>query len=104
MNAIPLQTTPQKCDPQIVKQWAAEHIAIALGLVRECPYHGEPIRACAGAVAPKALVQQALSPLDPAVRAFNGNTREMLAAAENVARTCADSCVFCDAADQEDLD
>src|SRR5687768_2983191 len=33
-----------EADPHIVKQWAAEDYAIAVGLLRECPYHGEPYK------------------------------------------------------------
>ena len=93
----------EKSDPQTVKQWAAEDFAINIGLLRECPYHGEPFKA------PKAMTRKALAaglvdPLDPNVRIFNGNARELLAAVERVTGGYSEHCPLCTASDEEDFD
>jgi len=90
----------QKSDPQSVKQWAAEDFAIAIGLLRECPYHGQPFKAKKTKAFPAGLID----PLDPAVRVFNGNTRELLAAVENVTGHYGERCKECAASEQEVFD
>ena len=104
MNAIATLAAPQTSDPQIVKQWAAEDFAISIGLLRECPYHGQPYKTHAHAGHGNALAAGVIDPLDPVVRVFNGNTRELLAAAERVAGDYADRCEMCAAADDEEFD
>ena len=91
-------------DPQVVKQWAAEDVAIAMGLLRECPYHGQPFRARSVASTAKALATGVIDPLDPSVQAFQGNTRELLAAIERVTDTYGDRCEICDASDHDVFD
>jgi hypothetical protein len=94
----------EKSDPQVVKQWAAEDFAISIGLLRECPYHGQPFKT-RKAVTRKALNAGLVDPLDPSVRAFNGNTRELLAAVERITGDYGERCAECAASDQqEDLD
>ena len=45
MNPVATLLGSQKSDPQAVKKWAAEDFAISIGLLRECPYHGQPFKA-----------------------------------------------------------
>jgi hypothetical protein len=93
----------EKSDPQTIKQWAAEDFAINAGLLRECPFHGQPFKA------PKAMIRKPLAaglvdPLDPNVRVFNGNTRELLAAVERVTGGYSERCPQCAASDNDDFD
>src|SRR5688572_24538028 len=101
-----MQTTTlfgsEQCDPQTVKQWAAEDFAINMGLLRECPYHGQPFKA-PNATRRKALAA-GLDPLDPNVRVFNGNTRELLAAVERVTGGYSEHCALCAASDQDEIE
>jgi hypothetical protein len=101
-TATPLTTGLDKCDSQAVKQWAAEDFAISVGILRECPYHGQPFRPHRKDLTIKSLVTGLIDPLDPAVQVFNGNTRELLAAVERVSRDYGERCVFCAASDQEE--
>ena len=103
MTAMTLLGGSEKTDPQAVKQWAAEDFAIAIGLLRECPYHGQPFKA-PKAMRRKALAAGLVDPLDPNVRVFNGNTRELLAAVERVAGGYSEHCALCAASDQEEVD
>ena len=100
MNAAALQQS----DPQILKQWAAEDFAIAIGLLRECPYHGQPFKAQRKGLTPQTLTAGLIDPLDPLVKVFNGNTRELLAAIERVAGAYSERCEYCAASDQEEFD
>jgi len=100
--AAPLLVGTEKSDPQALKQWAAEDFAISVGLLRECPYHGQPFKARQKDWSMKALATSLIDPLDPAVHIFNGNTRELLAAAERITRDYGERCVFCAAADHEE--
>jgi hypothetical protein len=100
----PLAGSPQKSDPQIVKQWAAEDFAIAIGLLRECPYHGQPFKAARNPLTRKALSASIMNPLDPNLRVFNGNTGELLAAVERVTRTYGERCPECAQLDHEDFE
>src|SRR5215210_6132704 len=63
MNAISSLVRPQQSDPQAVKQWAAEDFAISIGLLRECPYHGQPYKAHRHGVTSKALAAGLVDPL-----------------------------------------
>ena len=101
MQAITPLFGSEKNDPQILKQWAAEDFAINVGLLRECPYHGEPFKAPKSA---KRKPLMALDPLDPNVKAFNGNTRELLAAVERITGGYSEHCALCAAQDQEEID
>jgi len=91
-------------DPQAVKQWAAEDFAIAIGLLRECPYHGQPFKAQRKGLTSQTLAAGLLDPLDPIVQIFNGNTRELLAAVERVAGGYSEHCKFCADSDLEEFD
>jgi hypothetical protein len=51
-----------------------------------------------------ALAAGLVDPLDPVVQVFNGNTRELLAAAERVAGDYGDRCELCAASESEDFD
>src|SRR5690242_16964138 len=94
----------QRKDPQLlVKQWAAEDVAISIGLLRECPYHGQPFKVHQNGATSKALAAGLIDPLDPSVQVFNGNTRELLAAVERVAGCYGERCALC-AADQDEFD
>jgi len=104
MAALASLVPTEKSDPQAVKQWAAEDFAIAIGLLRECPYHGQPFKAQRTGLTSAALTAGLIDPLDPIVRIFNGNTRELLAAAERVAGDYTERCKFCAASDLEEFD
>jgi hypothetical protein len=100
--ATPLIVSTENTDPQALKQWAAEDFAISIGLLRECPYHGQPFKPDRKDLSIKTLATGLIDPLDPAVQIFNGNTRELLAAVERVSRDYGERCVFCAACDQEE--
>lgn len=104
MNTVTSLSGSEKCDPQAVKQWAAEDFAIAIGLLRECPYHGQPFKAHKKGLTRKALAAGLVHPLDPIVQVFNGDTREMLATIEQVTDDFGERCAFCAASDQEEFD
>src|SRR4051812_36547631 len=104
MNVTAPITGAQKIDPQMVKQWAAEDVAIAIGLLRECPYHGQPFRARRNASTAKVLAAGLIDPLDPSVQIFKGNTRELLAAVERIAGKYGDRCEACAASDHDVFD
>lgn len=101
-TATPLLAGSEKSDPQVVREWAAEDFAITIGLLRECPYHGQPFKVHRKGLPNTALVAGLINPLDPIVQIFNGNTRELLAAVERVTRDYGERCVFCAASDQEE--
>jgi hypothetical protein len=98
-TATPLSVASEQTDPQMIKQWAAEDYAISAGLLRECPYHGEPYKAD---LKERTFSARRIDPLDPVMRVFDGNTRELLAAVERVTRDYGERCVFCAASDQEE--
>lgn len=101
--AAPL-TGAQRIDPQMVKQWAAEDFAISMGLLRECPYHGQPFKATRKGLLSKPLTAGIIDPLDPNVQVFNGDTRELLAAVERLTGDYGERCELCAASDQEEFD
>lgn len=86
-----------------IKRWAAEDFAVAIGLLRECPYHGRPYRvdqsqasaAAAAAKLPDARV---------ALQAFNGDRSELLATAQRLARAYNLTCSECDAAAHQEIE
>jgi hypothetical protein len=104
MNPVAPLIGSQKSDPQVVKQWAAEDFAISIGLLRECPYHGQPFKAKRAGLTGRRLPRALIDPLNPAVRAFNGNTRELMAAVENVAGRYGERCAYCAASEAEVFD
>ena len=89
---------------QAAKQWAAEDFAIAIGLLRECPFHGQPFKAHKKALTSKAFAAGLIDPLDPIVQMFKGNTRELMAAVERVTGGYTEVCPHCAASDQEEFD
>jgi hypothetical protein len=91
-------------DAQIVKQWAAEDFAIAMGLLRECPYHGQPFKTRRKGLVTKAVAAGLIDPLDPNVQVFNGDTQELLAAVERVTGDYGERCELCAASDEEEFD
>ena len=93
-----------KSDSQSAKQWAAEDFAIAIGLLRECPYHGQPFKTRRKGWTGKALAPGLINPLDPIVSVFAGDTRELLATVEQIAGHYAEHCEFCALSDQEEFD
>jgi hypothetical protein len=92
-----------KHDPQVVKRWAAEHFAISIGLLRECPYHGQPLKVRKPLEA-RALATAYVDPHDPLVKPFNGNARELYVAAERVSAGYSECCALCAASEQQELD
>ena len=104
MQTITPLVESEKSDPQTVKQWAAEDFAIAIGLLRECPYHGQPFKAQKRPLTHKALAAGLIDPLDPNVRVFNGNTRELLAAVQRVTGRYGEHCALCAASEHDDFD
>jgi len=104
MGAVATSFGPEKTNTQAVKQWAAEDFAIAIGLLRECPYHGQPFKVHAKGLTTQALEAGLVDPLDPIVQIFNGNTRELLAAVEQIAGVYGERCEFCAASDQEEFE
>jgi hypothetical protein len=104
MNAFASLTGSEKTDPHAVKQWAAEDFAISVGWLRECPYHGQPYRVRAPGQTSHALALGLIHPNDPIAKIFNGNTRELVAAAHRVARNYGERCEMCAASDHEDFD
>ena len=103
MQTITTLFGSEKSDPQKVKQWAAEDFAINIGLLRECPFHGQPFKAPTSTKR-KPLAAGVVDPLDPNLQLFNGNTRELMAAAERVTGGYSEHCALCAASDQDDLD
>ena len=89
-------------DSQAMKRWVAEDFAVAIGLLRECPYHGRPYRvdqsqdktSAAAASLPDARI---------ALQAFNGDRSELLATAQRVARGFDHQCPECEAAAENEL-
>lgn len=88
---------------QSAKQCAAEDFAIAMGVLRECPYHGQPFKARKRLVR-GALAAAVIDPREPVAQLFRGNARALLAAVRRVTRRYGERCKFCAAADQPDLE
>lgn len=101
--AIPVARSDAS-DASAIKQWAAEDFAISIGLLRECPYHGQPFKVRRNGPMRKALAAGLIDPLDPIVRVFNGDAGELLAAVERVTGSYMDHCATCEASDQEAFD
>jgi hypothetical protein len=104
MQTIATLVGSDKNDPQVVKRWAAEDFAIAIGLLRECPYHGEPFKTRRKGITQKALAAGLVDPQDPIVKVFNGDTRELLQTLERVTGDYAEHCTLCAASDHDDLE
>ena len=89
-------------DVKAIKRWAAEDFAVAIGLLRECPYHGRPYRvdqSQANVVAAAAKLPDARV----ALQAFDGNRSELLSTAQRLARGYSNTCSECDAAQAQEL-
>jgi hypothetical protein len=104
MQTITALVGSEKPDPNVVKEWAAEDFAFAVGLLRECPYHGQPFKARTGSLTRNALKAGLFDPLDPIVKVFNGDTRELLAAVEHVTGGYTERCALCAASEREEFD
>ncbi|MES2562485.1 MAG: hypothetical protein V4637_07125 [Pseudomonadota bacterium] len=91
-------------DAQTVKQWAAEDLAIALGLLHECPYHGQPFNAHSKVLTGGALAAALLKTRHPSTALFAGNTRELLTAVDNATKQYGERCSFCVAGDEDALE
>ena len=92
-----------KGDPQSAKQWAAEDFAIEIGLLRECPFHGQPFKTRRKGRMARALAGFGGS-LDPFVKVFEGDTRALLATVEQVAGHYSERCELCARSDEEEFD
>jgi len=88
-------------EAQAMKRWVAEDFAVAIGLLRECPYHGRPYRVDQAAQANAHAAAASLPDARIALQAFNGDRSELLATAQRVARTYSPTCTQCEAAEQE---
>ena len=89
-------------DQVLAKRWAAEDFAVAIGLLRECPYHGRPYRIDQS----QATVTTAAARLPDAriaLQAFNGDRGELLATAQRLARGYSHTCSECEAAAEHEL-
>lgn len=88
-------------DPAAIKQWAAEDYAISIGLLRECPYHGEPYQPRA----PLTLYTASAADDDASIhRIFEGDMRALLDAANRAARRYGERCRECAASEHETFD
>ena len=93
---------PAEADDLASKRWAAEDFAVAIGLLRECPYHGRPYRVDQ-AQAHAAAAAARLPDARVALQAFNGDRSELLATAQRLARGYRHTCSECDAASEQEL-
>ena len=89
-------------EPQALKRWAAEDFAVAIGLLRECPYHGRPVRVDQSH-ANTAAAAASLPDARMALQAFDGDRSELLATAQRVARGFSHTCPECDSAYEQEL-
>lgn len=99
VNTVAPLVGSEQHDSQIAKRWAAEDFAVAIGLLRECPYHGRPVRVEQAQAGAKASLVDARS----ALQAFNGDRGELLATAQRIARSYSDTCSECEAAAEHEL-
>lgn len=104
MNITAPVVRSESYDSQVARQWVAEDLAISIGLLRECPFHGVPFKAAHNKLTSQALAAGLIDPLDPMLRVFNGNTLELMAAVDRVTRGYSEQCALCLASDQEELD
>lgn len=86
----------RSCDTETGRAWAAEHLAVELGLLRECPYHGEPVRVRGAHV--DSLHALDLATCDLLLAVFGGDAEAMVAAARQLAARHADVCHSCERA------
>jgi len=91
-----METAP---NAETLKRWAAEHIALELGLLCECPYHGEPYRTQRETAAHSSYC--AFATHDPLLAIFRGDAGELLAAVETVAEHYGRDCPTCERARAE---
>ncbi|HYH40350.1 MAG TPA: hypothetical protein VD867_00080 [Burkholderiales bacterium] len=104
MDATVPMIRVEKTDAQAVKQWAAEDFAISIGLLCECPYHGEPFKAHRKSLADSAFAAGLIDPLDPVIQVFQGDRGELMAAVERVTGGYGERCGLCVASEGEDFD
>ena len=104
MQTLAPRAGSERGDPQAMKQWAAEDFAIAIGLLRECPYHGQPFKARRKSISRKALAAGLVDPLDPIVQIFQGDTDELLETVQRVTGDYSEHCTLCAASDHDEFD
>lgn len=88
-------------ESQAMKRWAAEDFAVAIGLLRECPYHGRPYRADQAQSKANAAAAR-LPDARTALQAFNGDRSELLATAQRIAKGFSHTCSECEAAAEQE--
>ena len=76
-----------------LRLWAAEEVAVQLGWLNECPYHGQPFKARNPQRGLRTSAS-AVHPSDSALRLFS-SAEELLSVARQVARTYGKSCSIC---------
>lgn len=102
MQALAERTAPVKGDLAAIKQWAAEDYAISIGLLRECPYHGEPYQP---RVPVRLRREHARVESDDSIfRVFHGDMHALLVAANGVARRYGERCSQCAASEHDEFD
>lgn len=90
----PLQAQPASSNDRAeaeLSRFAAEEVALQLGWLRECPYHGEPFRALS-LVAEAGNVNAA--PADTGT--LSGCSPDVAHAAARLAEGYAEACPFCE--------
>jgi hypothetical protein len=71
------------------RRWAAEELALQLGWLCECPYHGEPFKSSAG------LTAAAATPQNHAALE-GGRDRDLYSLAAEISKGYGERCSFCD--------
>jgi hypothetical protein len=91
MTARPRET---RSDHASLERWAAEHVAIELGLLRECPYHGEPLRTAT----PRSRLRDycGFASYDPLVTVFRGDASALVDSVERAADAYGPACAVCE--------
>lgn len=88
-----LAATEHVCDMERQKQVAAEHIAIELGLLRDCPHHGGRFRVRGKVMSDTSYC--AFATYDPILPLFRGDVDDLLIAVEAAVTRHAPVCVSC---------
>ena len=104
MYATPASIISNVSEAETVKQWAAEDLAIAMGLLHECPFHGQPFNSYRRSLTGGALAAALLKTRHPSAALFAGNTRELLAAVDKATKQYGERCAFCAAGDENELE
>ena len=80
-------------DRATARRWAAEHLAVEFGLLRECAYHGEPYRARGDQGVPANYCGYATH--DPLAAVFGGDPGKLIEEVERVALGYGPACRQC---------